>query len=157
MKKIILILFLAFFSNVAEAQEIYNIVLDGAKRVVNSPASSFTQTRIAQFKVTSLTYISQKAFETKEVVTEDFLDTQAYYLSEFLTCFFEEILTNRKMEGEKKKERILLFIDATVSNPLFHDTDTATVHSYINSKGEVTPFSIDTDWQKAFHAVKENL
>ena len=29
--------------------------------------------------------------------------------------------------------------------------------SYINEGGEITPFSIDTDWQKAYLAAQERL
>lgn len=139
------------------SQEVYNYVLENATRMVNSPTTNFTQTRIAQFKRTTLIYMKSKAFETMPTVTEEFLNTQAYFLSEFLSFFFDEILRDRKLDEETRKQKIFLFMDASVSNPLFNDPDTETTLSYIKEGSELTPFSIDTDWQKAFVAVKDNI
>lgn len=139
------------------SQEVYNYVLENATRMVNSPTTNFTQTRIAQFKRNTLIYMKSKAFETMPTVTEEFLNTQAYFLSEFLSFFFDEILRDRKLDEETRKQKIYLFMDASVSNPLFNDPDTETTLSYIKEGSELTPFSIDTDWQKAFVAVKDNI
>ena len=51
----------------------------------------------------------------------------------------------------------MIFLDATVSNPLFGDTDEEVIYAYIKEGTELTPFSLDTDWQKAFAAVKSQL
>ncbi len=158
MKKLItLLLLFPIFTCKMQAQEVYNILLEEATRTVNNPASGFTQTRIAQFKLTSLTYLKQKAFEKQPEVNGHFLDTQAYYMSEFLALFFKEIIRDKKQSEEKKKKKILLFIDASISNPLFGDTDKATTLAYLEEDGELTPFSLDTDWEKAYAAVKDNL
>ncbi len=157
MKKLIVLLFLSILACNVQSQEVYNILLEGATRTVNNPASGFTQTRIAQFKLTSLTYLKQKAFEKQPEVNVQFLDTQAYYMSEFLALFFKEIIRDKKQSEEKKKKKILLFIDASISNPLFGDADKATTLAYLEEEGELTPFSLDTDWEKAYAAVKDNL
>lgn len=158
MRKIAILAFLfAMFSPRVVAQEVFNLVLGNATRVVNSPTSTFTQTQIAQFKRTALTYLKQKAFEQTDSVSTQFLDTQAYYLSEFVTLFFDEILKSKKLSDEERRKRIYLFMDASVSNPLFNDPDEETTMSYIKNGGELTPFSLNTDWQKAYLAAKSAL
>lgn len=137
------------------AQDVFNYVLEGAARVVSNPSSSYTTIRIAQFKMTSLTYLQSKAIETRGQVTEDFLNTQAYYMNEFVTSFIsmfvDEALAKDK---DELKNRILLYTDASLSNPLFNDPDKDTVLSYVDDSDSMTPFSLDTDWEKACAAVR---
>ena len=90
-------------------------------------------------------------------VTDQFLNTQAYYMSEFITLFFDEILKSKKQDCEKKKAKIMLFMDASKSNPLFDDTDTETTDSYILEGNQLTPFSLNTDWPRAYAAAKDNI
>lgn len=155
------IFFIAFLTLAAipvKAQDVYNFVLENATRIVNNPTSSFTQTRIAQFKRTVLVYMRGKAHEQyTDGVTHNFLNTQAYYLSEFLTLFFDELMKDKGCDEEVRKKKILLFMDASVSNPLFDDLDRETTYAYINEPEELTPFSLDTDWQKAYYAAMSQL
>ena len=157
LKKLLIFLFLLSIVATAKAQEVYNYVLNNAIRTVQSPTSGFTQTRIAQFKQTALTYLRKKALETMPEVTDQFLNTQAYYMSEFITLFFDEILKSKKQDSEKKKAKIMLFMDASKSNPLFDDTDTETTDSYILEGNQLTPFSLNTDWPRAYAAAKDNI
>ena len=138
--------------NTLKAQEVYNMVLENATKTVNSPSKSFTQVKIAQFKSTALVYLKKKAFENSKEV-----NTQAYYLSEFIFLFFTQILKDHKLSDEERRKKIYLFMDASLSNPLFNDPDTETTQSYIKEGSELTPFSLDTDWQKAWHAAKSQL
>ena len=139
------------------AQDIYNMVLGNATRIVNTPTSPYTQTQIAQFKRTALIYLKSKAFEQTDSVTTQFLDTQAYFLSEYLTLFFDEIIKSKRLSEAKRRARIVLFMETSVANPLFNDPDTETTMSFINAGGEITPFCLNTDWQKAFLAAQERL
>lgn len=157
MKRHLLLLLLPLLSAHLNAQEVYNFVLENATRVVNTPTSGFTQTKIAQFKRTALLYLRKKAFETQEQVTEQFLNEQAYYLSEFLALFFGEILKDNHLPDEQRRHKILLFMEASLSNPLFNDPDLETARSYIEEGTELTPFSLDTDWIKAYDAMKAQL
>ena len=143
----LILLFLLSCGTTAKTQEVYNYVLNNAIRTVQSPTSGFTQTRIAQFKQT----------ETMPEVTDQFLNTQAYYMSEFITLFFDEILKSKKQDCEKKKAKIMLFMDASKSNPLFDDTDTETTDAYILEGNQLTPFSLNTDWPRAYAAAKDNI
>ena len=130
------------------------MVLDNATRIVNSPTSSFLNTQIAQFKRTALIYIKSKAFERTDSVPAKFLNTQAYYLTEFLNLFFAEMIKIKDLPEKARKQRILRFMDASACNPLFHDPDEETTLSFVENGGEVTPFSLDTDWQKAYLSAK---
>ena len=105
--------------NTLKAQEVYNMVLENATKTVNSPSKSFTQVKIAQFKSTALVYLKKKAFENSKEVKEEFLNTQAYYLSEFIFLFFTQILKDHKLSDEERRKKIYLFMDASLSNPLF--------------------------------------
>ena len=50
-----------------------------------------------------------------------------------------------------------MFMDASVSNPLFEDADEDNTMSYIIKGGELTPFCLNTDWQKAYAAAHSQL
>ena len=150
-------LLLGVFAMGANAQEIYKIVYKNAEQIVNDPNSGVTKARIAQFKVSQLTYLYQKAFETMPEVTDRFLDVQAYYLTEFMSLYQAELVKSSKDTPEERAKKVMIFLDATVSNPLFGDTDEETIYAYIKEGTELTPFSLDTDWQKALAAVKAQL
>lgn len=142
----------------AKAQEVYNYVLNNATRTVNNPIANFTQTQIAQFKRTALVYLKDKAYQETDTIPSLFLDTQAYYLSEFVELYIEDVLKSKRMSTEERNKRVLIFTDASISNPLFNDADQETVLSFIKSGGEaITPFSLDTDWEKAFYAAKSQI
>ena len=152
-----IILFCADFLS-ANAQEIFNSYLENAKKTLNDTTCNIVERKIAQFKYTELQYIKRKAFESNQDVTREFLDNQAYYMSQFISTFFEQAVLNSSLTKVQKKDRIMLFIDATGSNPLFNDTDKELVNAYVtNSKDQLTPFCLDTDWPKAFAAVASKL
>lgn len=155
MKK--LLLFFLLLSTNLQAQEVYDAALDNATRIVNSPTSGDTQTRIAQFKRTVLVYMRRKAFERTDSVPARFLDTQAYYLSDFITLFFNEILNTEEQSKRERKQKIAIFMNASLLNPLFGDEDKETTRSYMMEDECITPFCLDTDWQKAFVAAKKAL
>ncbi len=154
---IALSLFLTFFQVRSQAQDVYNLVLENATKIVNTPTANFAQTRIAQFKCAALIYMKAKAIEQHSEVTESFLNTQAYYLSEFLTIFFEEALKDRKLGEEERKDKIRMFMACSINNPLFGDNDEGKTLSYIRGGGELTPFSLDTNWQTAYEQAKSQL
>lgn len=159
MKKFaILMALLMSISLSATAQDIYKAILSDAKKVVNDPGSNAILKKIAQFKVSDLGYIRDKAFEKSDNVTVKFLDDQAYYMNQFINTFIKDVLINTSLSKAEKKKRILLFMDASCSNPLYRDTDTDLVNAYVNdSKNQFTPFCLDTDWPKAFAAVQSKL
>lgn len=146
------------FTPALKAQEVFSYMLESSARIINNPSSSYTSVRIAQFKMTALTYLQDKAFETRTQVTEDFLNTQAYYMNEYVTSFVS-MLADRELlkQEDERRKRILLYTDASLSNPLFFDSDKETTLSYVDDSESLTPFSLDTDWQKAGAAVRAVL
>ena len=48
-------------------------------------------------------------------------------------------------------------MDASKSNPLFNDPDAETTDAFMLDSNELTPFSLDTDWQKAYLAARNIL
>lgn len=127
------------------------MALQSATRIVNNPTSNYTVTRVAQFKRTALLYMRSMVVKMAPNTPVSFLDTQAYYLNEFTTAFFSTII---KLQGNKRKEAIDIFIKASASNPKWNDPDKETAEAFI-STGELTPFSLDTDWEKAYNQVSE--
>lgn len=137
----------------ASAQEVYDMVLQSATRIVNNPTSNFSVTRVAQFKCTALTYMKGMVVKNAPDTPVSWLDTQAYYLNEFTSIFFDVIL---KLQGNDRKNAIYFFMNTSKKFPMWNDPDKETAESYILS-GELTPFSLDTDWEKAYNHVKDEL
>ena len=159
MKKIVLILMtaLAFSMNV-QAQKIFNEIFSEAKRVMNDPNSNKTLVRLAYFKYNTLQYIHDKAIMSDKEVTTKFLDDQAYYMSQFINSLIRDAVLNPALTKSEKKDRIILFMDASCSNPIFKDKDRELVDAYVrDSKNQLTPFCLDTDWPKAYAAVMSKL
>lgn len=153
MKKIFLTLTVALFALLqpTRAQQVYDMVLESATRTVNNPTSNYTQVQIAQFKKTALTYMRQQAEQCDTVVHSSVLDYQAYYLNLFITSYLKQII-NYSGEHQKgmRQNIIRLFIKSSLDCPMWNDPDTETRQSYIGGNEEFTPFSLDTDWQKAY-------
>lgn len=139
----------------AQAQKVYNTVMDNALHVLNSPSSPFTQVQIAFFKRDALLYLRKKAVEANGAPTGQFLDTQAYFLSEFLTLFFKGAVKTRRQDEDKWEKRKQLFTQASLMYTLVDDPDTSTTMAYMNKEGGITPFCLNTDWEKAYAAATE--
>ena len=149
--------FLFFAQNQLKAQEVFNAVVNSTSKILEDPTRDSTSTRIAQFKMTALVYLKNKAFETQKQVSTQFLNTQAYWLSEFVTLYLNEMIKMQDKSSRKKRDKLALFMNATLDNTLFGDLDVETTHAYINSGTDVTPFSLDTNWEKAFRQAKSGL
>ena len=107
MKKRLYILFLSLFSvsGVTSAQEVFNKVMESAQHILNEPTSTFTNTQIAKFKVDELNYMKGKAMEKDSVAAIDLLDVQSYYMSEFLSMFYTEIITLQTSQPKTVKPK----------------------------------------------------
>ena len=62
----------------------------------------------------------------------------------------------QKTASQDKLKVARSYIDASLNNPLYNDPDTATTQAYIEEKGSVAPFSLDTDWVKAYQQIQGN-
>ncbi|MBR3619815.1 MAG: hypothetical protein IKN44_08735 [Bacteroidaceae bacterium] len=151
MKKMLLSLLVLMASVTGiQAQSLYKTVFDKATAVVNNPASSDEEIQINQFKVTALNYISMMV--KKRGLDKDayFYDSQAVNMSSFITDFQVNLEKARAISPAKRTEILKIYTDASKFNPLFKDTDKEKVNAYVTDKTTLTPFCIDTDWEKAY-------
>ena len=149
-KSIITMLLLAMATVCTQAQSLYKTVYDKATAVVNNPASSDEEVQISQFKVTALNYITMMV--KKRGMTKDsyFYDSQAVNLTSFVTDFQANLEKARNISPSKRTEILKIYMEASKFNPLFKDTDKEKVNCYVNDQSTLTPFCIDTDWEKAY-------
>lgn len=158
MKKLFLILSLAIFTAMnADAQSLYKTVRDTATKVVNNPNSKQDEIDIAQFEITVLNYIAAQVSKRGLQKTGYFYDSQAVNMKSFVDdCRYYALKAN-KISASKKKQVLECFKQASLNNPLFHDNDKKNAHVYVNDPKSETPFSIDTDWEKAYDQASKNI
>ncbi len=154
MNKIMLTVLLAAGIGQVQAQELYNEVLTKAEQVVNDPKADDVSVKVNHFKSTALRYLRHMAVKTTPDVNVKFLDEQAYYMSDFLGKFFKDLTEAQSKTEKARKECILMYVNASVGNPLFDTDDTETSESFIDDKDNLTPFSLNTDWKKACQAIE---
>lgn len=138
-------------------QEVYNRLYESASQVLNDPESPKSKTDVNHFYVTALNYLKGTASARMETVTTTFLDTQAYYLSEFVGSFFRNLSRAHQVSAECQHGVLMAYVDASVNNPLFGDTDTGKVQAFVGEAGCLTPFSLDTDWGKAYTQASQEV
>ena len=151
MKKIILSL-LVLMASVAsiQAQDLFKTVRDNATKVVNNPSSSDEEIQINQFKVTALNYLAMMVQKRGLKKDTYFYDRQAVNMTSFITDFQVNLEKARAISPAKRMEIMKIYTDASKFNPLFKDTDKEKVNCYVDDKTTMTPFCLDTDWEKAY-------
>lgn len=151
MKKIILSL-LVLMASVAsiQAQDFFKTVRDNATKVVNNPSSSDEEIQINQFKVTALNYLAMMVQKRGLKKDTYFYDSQAVNMTSFITDFQVNLEKARAISPAKRMEIMKIYTDASKFNPLFKDTDKEKVNCYVDDKTTMTPFCLDTDWEKAY-------
>lgn len=159
MKKLIFTMVLAagFYAGQMQAQDLFKTVHDHATKVVNNPESDDEQTQVSQFEVTVLNYITTQV--QKRGLKKDgyFFDSQAVNMKSFVDDFLFHINKARSVSQAKRLEVIKCYRDASMQNPLFNDLDRERAHCYVNDKQTLTPFSLDTDWDKAYEQASKNI
>ena len=151
MKKIILSL-LVLMASVAsiQAQDLFKTVRDNATKVVNNPSSSDEEIQLNQFKVTALNYLARMVQKRGLKKDTYFYDSQAVNMTSFITDFQVNLEKARAISPAKRMEIMKIYTDASKFNPLFKDTDKEKVNCYVDDKTTMTPFCLDTDWEKAY-------
>ena len=141
-----------------QAQELFKTVYEGALKVVNSADSDDEQVEIRHFIVTDLNYITMQC-QQRGLHKDDFLfyDTQAVNLKCFIDDFFFNINKARSISQAKRLEVLRIYQEASLQNPLFRDSNHTSTHCYVNDKKSLTPFSLDTDWDKAYEQATKNV
>ena len=144
-------------SATANAQEVFNSVLESARNALKDPVQNFSKTQIAKFKIDELNYLKSKTSKYESIKKNDLLDIQAYYMSEFISRYLTEIICCEGQPDSVKKATVYLFVNASAMCPLFNDKDKDTINKYINSDKQLTPFCLDTDWKKAFMFINKAM
>lgn len=163
MKKLLLSMFvLAQSIMVAQAQteqnqSLFETVHKYATAIVNDPKSSEEQIQTNQFKVTALNYITTQVMKRGLKKDEYFFDSQAVNMQSFVSEFLMNLDKARAISAAKRMEVIKVYRDASLKNPLFNDTDRERTYCYVNDKQTFTPFSLDTDWEKAYEQATKNI
>lgn len=158
MKRLSFILLLAFSTFFcANAQQVYTQIRQKASASVSDAAAAPVVRQFSRFKLDALDYLGMKMKEKMPDSTVVYLDKQALALNQFMSLYTQTLLDSRTEPVAYQVKLIKLFIDASVSNPLFNDTDKELVHSYVADADSPTRFSLDTDWQRAYIAVLMQL
>ncbi len=153
MKRILLSLAIILgLTNMAAAQSIYDEVKSNAQTAVQTSSNELVK-QINQFKLDALDYLLIKMREQTPDSTTAFLDKQAYALNGFIAFYIQQIVSMSTMPEAQKVKTVQLFMDASLSNPLFNDTDKELTQGYFANPNSITRFSLDTDWRRAFAAV----
>lgn len=133
-----------------QAQSLYKEVFDKATEVVNNPASSDDAIQISNFKITALNYMSTMVKKRGLKKDSYFYDSQAVNLASFVTDFQVNLEKARTLAPSKRTEVLKIYTDACKYNPMFKDTDRDKVNCYVDDRNTLTPFCLDTDWEKAY-------
>lgn len=153
MKKLVLTLLVLIASATgiqAQDKSLFDTVYERATAVVNNPASSDEEIQINQFKVTALNYMTTMVKKRGLKKDSYFYESQAVNLSSFITDFQVNLEKARSISPAKRTEILKIYTDASKFNPMFKDTDKEKVNAYVNDRTTLTPFCIDTDWEKAY-------
>ena len=151
MKKVIFSMLMLAMSVVSvQAQSLYKTVFDRATAVVNNPSASDEEVQVNQFKVTALNYISMMVKKRGMNKDSYFYDSQAVNMASFVTDFQANLEKARAISPAKRAEVLKIYTDASKYNPLFKETDKEKVNCYVNDKTTLTPFCLDTNWEKAY-------
>jgi len=151
MKKIFLLACLLLAATTSlKAQSLYETVYNSAISKVNNPQSAQEQIEVSQFEVTALNYIFNEVKKRGLEKSAYFYDSQAVNLKSFVDDFLYYVQKARAISTDKRKEVIKIYRDASLKNKLFNDTNLDRVLCYVNDTKTLTPFSLDTDWEKAY-------
>lgn len=157
MKRLVLFtLFGALFALPMKSQEVFNQVVNNAKQVIDDPKANPFMLAISQFKYTALNYLCNTAIKQNGGgVKGDWLDKQAYGLNHFIISYFTDLSNAPKNNDKIKKDIMLHYWKACSDNMLFQGQDKEITEVFIQDRDCITPFSLNTDWEKADKAISK--
>lgn len=154
MKRIIIGLLLAITVGAkASAQKVYNEVKRTVEASLCDDTTNSVVRSINQFKKDALDYMLIKMREQMPDSSTTLLDEQALALNQYVSVYIKFLTNIHDKSKEEQVEVLKLFMDASYSNPFFHDPDTELTLGYYNNEQCLTRFSLDTDWRQALAAV----
>ena len=156
MKRLVLLtLFGALFALPMKSQDVFNQVVNIAKKVIDDPRADPFMLGVSQFKYTALNYICNTAIKQNGGgVKGDWLDKQAYGLNHFIISYFTD-LARAKNSDKAMKDVTLHYWKACAENVLFPGQDKEITEVFIQDRDCITPFSLNTDWEKADKAISK--
>lgn len=158
MKKFLLLACMAVLTvGQMNAQSLFETVYKQAIAKVNDANSSQETLDINQFEVTALNYITAQV-KTRGLKKDSyFYDSQAVNLKSFVDDFLFYVNKARAVSAQKRKQVIECYRNASLQNPLFNDQNKEKVWCYVNDVQTYTPFSLDTDWEKAYDQATQQV
>ena len=155
MRKVLLTLFVVAASTMtASAQNVYKEIQRLSVNISADPKKSNEERSIGLFRVDALDYMAIKARELTPDSSAVTLDSQAYGMYEFIVNYKE---ARERAKSENGKRNVMkVFKEASLACPRYNDPEKETTMVYVNeTKNNVTPFCLDTDWVKAVEIIKE--
>ena len=138
------------------AQDVFNQVVRNAKTVLDDPKADDFMISVSQFKYTALQYLCHTAMKQNDgSVDGNFLDIQAYSLNHFIISYFSELAKAQNASNSTQKDIMKKYWRASTENPLFENQDKETTDAFMDDHDCITPFSLNTDWEKADNTITE--
>lgn len=138
-----------------QAQDVFNYVLEKAEGIVNNPHSTEIDLKINQFKATALRYIPTAGIRLHGSANVETMDVQAVGLNEFLLKYFSVL---QKVPAKDRKAYVMLFVEASRKHVLYPDEKNKEIsEAFVKDAGGLTPFSLNTNWEKAVAEVNAAL
>ncbi len=141
----------------ANAQSLFKTVMDNAVSKINSAQTPADELDYYRFEESALRYIQLQVQKRGLKVDGYFYDSQAVNMKSFIDDYRYYKAKATQISEAKFLEVSACYRDASIQNPYFKDTDKEKVNSYLNSPKTKVPFSMDTDWEKAYDQASKNI
>lgn len=157
MKKLVMVTLFGLVSACPmKAQEVFNQVVSNAKLILEDPNADPYLTSVSQFKYTALQYLCNTAIKRNGGSAEaDMLDRQAYAMNNFIMSYLQELAKAQKSTPAAQKNILKKYWRASAENPMFYDEDKETTEAFMSDPKCITPFCLDTDWEKANEVINK--
>lgn len=139
------------------AQSIFQSELERAAAVVQHQRGGFVVVRLAVFKQEALLYLREKTDNQDGETRKRWLDNQAYYLADFLGLYYH-LLCDTQLTASNHQEIRDWFKQASLGNPAFYNEEDPKALRFVEDSSQpLTPFSLDSDWEKSFGQVLRQM
>lgn len=137
------------------AQHVFELEVANCGRLLRNPNVAYVQQRMAYFQQQALAYLAEHAVDSLPAQRHRVLDEQAYHLADFLRLF-HQVRSHTALAEAQQELWVQRFSQASLDCPLFYDDAHPQTLDFI-TRQTFTPFSLDTDWEKAFHRIFQQL
>lgn len=160
MKKLLLLLLvLLTLPAVARRDSVFELELECAQRTLRCGRATYVSLQFALFQEAALLYLQEKQQSIRDTarINRRWLDLQAFNMTDFLSLYYVSFV-NDQLSIEDHEILRLMFRDVSLSTPCFYDDNERVALRFVfPDESLVTPFSLDTDWQKAYEKVQSVL